>query len=169
MIDGKGYPGTGRKYQDAIKTLYPVACTLKFMVKKSKIVIDYKVMPLEGLWWANNMKTFAKDKNLWFWTAMITQPDFITQKMVGEAIEQLKKKKKDLPSINKLRFEKFKEGKSAQILYIGPYSKEGATTKEIHEHIKSLGGKFDGKKQKHHEIYMSDPRRSAPEKLKTIT
>lgn len=168
MIDGQGDPNTSKEYKEAIETLYPVSYTLKFMVKKSPMAIDYRVGPLEGLWWANDMKTFSKDKSAWLWTAMILQPNFITSKMVDEAIKELKNKKKNIPAISKLRLEYYLENQSAQTLYIGPYSEEGPTIKKIHEHIKSIGGKFDGKNQKHHEIYLSDPRRSAPEKLKTI-
>lgn len=168
MIDGKGYPGTSKEYTDAIETLYPVAYTLKFMIKKGPMQTDYKVGPLEGLWWSKDMNTFTRDKNSWLWTAMIMQPDFITEDMVDEAIKQLKEKKKNLSSIDKLRLQSYKEGKSAQIMYIGSYSEEGPTIQKIHDHIRELGGKFDGIKQKHHEIYMSDPRRTAPEKLKTI-
>lgn len=168
MIDGQGDPNTSKDYKEAIEALYSVSYTLKFMIKKSDMAIDYKVGPLEGLWWTQDMKNFAQDKNSWLWTAMIFQPDFIDQDKLDEAIKIIKNKKKNLPALPKISLQSLKEGESAQIMYIGPFADEGPTITKIHEHIKSLGGKFDGLKQKHHEIYLSDPRRTAPEKLKTI-
>lgn len=170
MIDGKGYPGTSQEYQDAMMTLYPIAYTLKFNMKsKGK---DYVVMPLEGLWWADDMSIFlSKDeeqKNNWLWTSMIMQPDFIIQKDVDLAIKMTKEKDKPLPGLPKLRFETLEEGLSAQIMHIGPYSDETPNIKKIHEFIKDQGGEFDGHTQKHHEVYLSDPRRTKPERLKTI-
>lgn len=167
MIDGKGYPGTSQEYQDAMQTLYPLSYTLKFMIKKKGK--DYVVMPLEGLWWADDMSVFStdffeKNKNQWRWTSMIMQPDLITQKMVEEAIEEVKRKK-DPPSLSKVRFEAFTEGLSAQILYFGSYSEEGPTIERMHNFIEEKGYELRGK---HHEIYLSDPRRTKPERLKTI-
>jgi hypothetical protein len=98
---------------------------------------------------------------------MIMQPEFITQEIVEKAIKEVEKKK-DLHALPKLRFEKFDEGKCAQIMHLGPYSAEEPTIKRLHNFIKSNGYKFSGEKQKHHEIYLSDPRKSAPDKLKTI-
>ncbi len=121
MIDGKGYPVTSQEYQDAMQTLYPLSYTLKFMIKKTGK--DYVVMPLEGLWWAENMKVFTEafmeKKDEWLWTSMIMQPNFITQELVDQAIEDVRKKK-DPPALSKVRFEVFTEGLSAQILYFGP-------------------------------------------------
>jgi len=100
---------------------------------------------------------------------MIMQPDWITQKMIDKAIEITKEKKPELPDIfSDLRLEKFNEGKSAHILYIGSFKDEGPTIDKVHNFIKSQGGSFDGDKQKHHEIYLSDPRKTAPEKLRTV-
>ena len=98
---------------------------------------------------------------------MIMQPEFVTKETVDKAIKEVEKKK-GLPALNKLSFEKFKEGRSAQVMHIGPYAAEEPTIKKLHEYIKSNGFKFSGEKQKHHEIYLSDPRKSAPEKMKTI-
>ncbi len=170
MIDGKGYPGTSQEYQDAMGTIYPISYTLKFMMKtKGK---DYVVMPLEGLWWAEDMEVFASEfmekKEEWMWTSLVMQPDFITQELVNQAITELQQKNKPLPSLSKLRFQTFQEGKCAQILHLGPFSEEGPTIELLHNYIEEIGGTFDGKKQKHHEIYLSDPRRTKPEKLKTI-
>jgi hypothetical protein len=165
MIDGQGNPNTSKDFQDAIEALYSVSYTLKFTVKKEKLGDDYVVMPLEGLWWADDMTEFLKmNKSLWYWTAMIMQPDFITEQMYNRA-NDVAGKKKDLPMLTKMRFEKLAEGKAAQILHIGPFSTEGPTIEKIHAFIAKSGHKIRGK---HHEIYLSDFRKTAPEKLKTI-
>lgn len=164
MIDGSGDPNTSKEYASAIEALYAVSYTIKFMVKKQK-VIDYVVMPLEGLWWADNMNTFSiKNKQSWKWTSLIMQPDFVDRKTVDEAIK-IASAKKDLPSIAGLRFESFEEGLSVQIMYFGPYSEEEPTIGEMHKFILDTGFKLRGK---HHEIYLSDPRKTAPEKIKTV-
>lgn len=165
MVDGEGDPNTSKAFSDAIEALYPVSYTLKFMVKKGPLAIDYGVMPLEGLWWADDMSAFTTgDKDAWKWTLMIMQPEFITKEMVKEAIEEVARKKKPV-SLPLVRFESFKEGKTAQILYVGPFSEEGPTIEKVHQFIQDKGCRRIGK---HHEIYLSDPRRTAPEKLKTI-
>ena len=105
----------------------------------------------------------------WKWTMMIMQPDWITKELIKEAIEYTVEKKPELKSlISKLRFEKYKEGKVAQIMHLGPYSEEGANIEKIHNFIKEKGGTFDGHNQKHHEVYLSDPRKAKPENMKTI-
>ncbi len=165
MIDGEGDPNTSQSFKNAIITLYPLSYTLKFMVKKGEIGIDYGVLPLEGLWWADDMSSFTEGrKDKWKWTLMIMQPDFITRKMVQEAIEQVGVKKNPV-SLPLVRFESFKEGKAAQTMHIGPFSEEGTTIAKVHSHIEEHGHKLTGK---HHEIYLSDIRRAAPEKWKTI-
>jgi hypothetical protein len=163
MIDGSGDPNTSQEYKDAIESLFSLSYTLKFMIRKTKAV-DYAVMPLEGLWWADDMSKFAEDKNLWKWTAMIMQPEQVTKESVAKTIEELEKKKK-LPALSRIRFESFHEGKSAQIMYVGPFSDEGSTIQRIHEFIRQNKGTLTGK---HHEIYLSDPRRVEPRKMKTI-
>jgi hypothetical protein len=162
MIDGQGAPG-GEEYGTALGALYSVAYTLKFMAKA--LGTDFKVMPLEGLWWADDMAAFTEEnKDLWKWTAMILVPDFVTADMVEEAKVQAQEKK-GMPAIAQVRLETYHEGLSAQILYIGPYSGEGETIQRMHQFIEEQGHKLRGK---HHEIYLSDPNRTAPEKLKTI-
>ncbi len=164
MIDGSGDPNTSKEYASAIEALYAVSYTIKFMVKKQK-VIDYVVMPLEGLWWAENMSAFLmKNKQSWKWTSLIMQPDFVDRKTVDEAIK-IASAKKDLPGMAGLRFESFEEGLSVQIMYFGPYSEEEPTIEEMHKFILDTGFKLRGK---HHEIYLSDPRKTAPEKIKTV-
>ena len=168
MVDGTGDPNTSQEYKDTYSILYPVAYTLKFMSKaKGK---DYVVPPPEGLWWADDMDDFLLgNKNKWKWTSMMMVPDFVNKEMFREAIQSVKEKKADLPkTFSKLRFETYNEGKAAQIMYYGPFAEEHATIIKIHEFIKAQGGSFDGQNQKHHEIYLSDPRRTKPEKLKTI-
>jgi len=168
MINGMGSPGEAKEYLDALATLYPIAYKVKFLNKaKSK---DYVVPPLEGLWWADNMSDFTEGKrDKWKWTMMIMQPNWITKEMVDDAIKITKKNKPELlEGIKKLRFEKYTEGKCAQIMHIGPYSEEGPTVKKIHEFVERQKGKFDGHVQKHHEIYLSDPRKAKPENMKTI-
>jgi hypothetical protein len=165
MIDGKGDPNKAQEYAEAVAALYQLAYTVKFHIKKGKPAVDFAVMPLEGLWWVDDMRLFSeKDKSSWKWTMMILQPECVTREIV-EAMRAEVAKKKNPPALSKVRFEAYQEGPSAQILYIGPYAGEGPTIAGIHEHIKQSGRSLRGK---HHEIYMSDPRRSAPEKLKTI-
>ncbi len=164
MLDGKGNPNTATSYQQAVETLYSVSYTLKFMIKKTQAV-DYGVLPLEGLWWADDMSQFsAENKDAWLWTAMIMQPEFVTTDLVEQAKSEAAKKK-DLPALSLMRFEPLHEKRSAQIMHIGPYSDEGPTIARIHEFIQEQGGRLHGK---HHEIYLGDPRRTAPEKLKTV-
>lgn len=169
MIDGQGDPNTSKEYQEAMEALFPVSYKTKFISKKEKSQ-DYVVMPLEGLWWVDNMEDFSTlDKNSWNWTAMIRQPDFITEAMIKKAIEEVQEKKGP-SALSKIRFESFDEGLSAQILHIGPYSDEGPTVEKLHNFIHENGYEFDGSKlgEKHHEIYLSDMRRTKPERLKTI-
>jgi hypothetical protein len=167
MVYGEGDPNTAQEYKDAIEALYSVSYTLKFMIKKGK-AIDYVVMPLEGLWWTDDMTLFSvKNKDIWKWTAMIMQPEYVTEELFNDAIDQVKKKKNP-PALSKVRFKSFHEGLSAHILHIGPFSAEAPTIEKLHDFIKEKGHKFDGLIQKHHEIYLSDPRKSRPEKMKTI-
>jgi len=165
MIDGEGDPNKSQSFEDAIDVLYPLSYALKFMIKRGEMAVDYGVLPLEGLWWADDMSTFSvENKDGWKWTLMIMQPDFVTNEMVQEAIEQVRDKK-DPASLSLVRFESFEEGKAAQIMHIGPFSEEGPTVENVHSYIEESGSKRRGK---HHEIYLSDIRRAAPEKWKTI-
>ncbi len=165
MVDGMGDPNTAKAFTDAIEALFPLAYTLKFMVKKGKKSVDYGVLPLEALWWADDMSAFSTGKkDDWKWTVMIMQPEFITLKMINEATEEVKRKKNPV-SLPLVRFEAFKEGKAAQIMHIGPFSAEGPTIEKVHSFIETNGSRRSGK---HHEIYLSDIRRAAPEKWKTI-
>lgn len=162
-IDGEGDPNTSTGYRDSIQALFSASYAMKFIVKKNE-AIDFRVMPLEGLWWADSMDSFTSGrKSEWKWTSMIAQPDFLTEANLKSAIDRLKGK--EIPALSKLRFEAYEEGLSAQILYVGPFSDEGPTIKKLHDFIERAGHIKTGK---HHEIYMSDVRRTAPSKLKTI-
>src|SRR5512139_2341623 len=151
MINGDGKPAS-QHYVAAVEALFSISYALKFMVKKSKGV-DYTVMPLEGLWWVDDMTKFSVErKDEWKWTSMIMQPKQVVDSDVKLAVEQVRKKK-DLPALAKLKFESFHEGPAAQILHIGPYSAEGPTVAKIHAFIKQSGHGLSGK---HHEIYLSN-------------
>jgi hypothetical protein len=165
MIDGKGAPES-EQFAGSIQALYPIAYTIKFDKKKADGT-DFTVMAMEGLFWADDMAAFmpeTADRQAWQWTLMIMQPDFISKADFNKAKEAAKKKK-DNPFLDKVRFESYAEGKAAQLMHIGPYSAEGPNIQRIHNKIKGIGGKLTGK---HHEIYLSDPRRVAPEKMKTV-
>jgi len=165
MVDGHGDPNTSQSFAEAIEALYPLSYTLKFMVKKGNLGIDYGVLPLEGLWWADDMAAFSTgNKECWQWTLMLMQPEFITEEMVVDATQAVAKKKNPA-ALPLLRFESFEEGKAAQALHIGPFSEEGPTIEKVHSFIKETGSQRIGK---HHEIYLSDMRRTAPERWKTI-
>ena len=168
MVDGQGVPNPEitPAYQQALEALYAVSYKVKFASKK-ELEKDYVVPPLEGLWWADDMTVFTtnRDKSKWQWRMMIMQPDWITQGMIdaGTAVVQ---KQKELPALEKLRFETYEEGLSVQIMHIGSYDNEGPTLAKLHdEFMPENGFDFNGH---HHEIYLSDPRRVAPEKLKTV-
>lgn len=165
MLDGAGDPNHAPAFQTAVETLYAVAYTLKFMLKRGADGIDYGVMPLEGLWWSEEMATFSVErKSDWLWTLLIMQPDFITGTQV-EAAKVEAAKKKDLTALSQLRFEAYHEGLSAQIMHLGPFAAEGPTIATLHTFISNQGYQLRGK---HHEIYLNDLRRTAPEKLKTV-
>ena len=164
MIDGEGDPNQSAAYADAVEALFSISYTIKFLVKKGELAIDYGVMPLEGLWWADDMSQFSvDDKSNWKWTMMIMQPQFVTSAIVEEAMTSVQKKK-GLAALSQMRFESVTEGLCAQILHIGPFTEEGPTIERVHEFIDARGTKTG----KHHEIYLSDIRRAAPEKWRTI-
>ena len=166
MIDGSGDPNTAPAYRAAIEALYSVAYKLKFMSKKD-LDRDYTVPPLEGLWWAADMQAFAqkRDKSQWQWTMMIMVPEWISNDMVEQARADACEKK-ELAALPAMRFEIYDEGLSVQIMHIGAYDDEGPTLERMHkEFLPAHNLTFGGK---HHEIYLSDPRRVSPEKLKTV-
>jgi len=164
MIDGVGDPNVSPEYRQAMEALFSLSYALKFRVKK-EIGVDYVVMPLEGLWWTDDPSQFSMtNKAIWKWTAMIMQPEYVTYEFFEKALAEVKRKK-GLPTLDRVRFETYHEGLSAQIMHIGPYAAEEPTIAKLHSFIRDNGYELNGK---HHEIYLSDPRRTAPEKLKTV-
>jgi len=174
MIDGaieKGKePANSPGFQEATPALYGIAYTLKFMLKKRKTKpINYPVMALEGLWWVQDGMFDITIKDNWFYTLMIMQPDVITQEIFAEGLEQIRKKKGDSPALSKLRLGCYDEGLSVQVMHIGPYAAEPATIERMRLFAIENGCRDRvGSGGKHHEIYMGDPRRVSPEKLKTV-
>lgn len=165
MIDGEGNPNTAQAYKDSVEALYSLSYTLKFMVKRMPVGTDYGVMPLEGLWWADSMEDFSVErKDDWKWTSLLLQPDFITPDLV-EAARRQAAAKKTLPALPLIRLERLEEGRCAQVLHIGPYAEEEPTIKLLHGFIREQGLALRGT---HHEIYLGDPRRAAPDRLQTI-
>ena len=164
MVDGKGDPNNSKEFSDAVAALFAVSYTVKFKIKKGEMALDYGVMPLEGLWWADDMSKFSiHDKSNWKWTLMIMQPDFVTREMIEASVSEVTKKKNPA-AISKIRFESFSEGRCAQILHIGPFSEERPNIEKIHEFINTKS-KLIGK---HHEIYLSDIRKADPKNWKTV-
>lgn len=163
MVDGEGDPNTAASYREAVEALYSVSYFIKFVLKKQH-GLDYVVMPLEGLWWADDLSSFQRgDRQDWKWTMMIMQPPEVSKEMVQAALAGVQARK-GLPGLGRLRFEAFQEGRSAQILHVGPFSAEGPTIQRVHDYISgrsTLRGK-------HHEIYLSDVRKAAPENWRTI-
>ena len=164
MVDGQGDPNTAARYQHAVEALFTLSWTMRFALKRAG-VLDYKVMPLEGLWWTPDMADFStSDKDAWHWTAFMVQPDVVDEAVLAEA-SAAAREKRDLPALDDVRLERWTEGRCAQVLHVGPYSAEGPTIEALHAFIAECGLELRGK---HHEIYLGDPRRSAPEKLRTI-
>jgi len=166
MVDGYGDPNTAQAYQDALEALYALAYKIKF-TSKQVLDKDYTVPPLEGLWWAEDMAAFTtrRDKSQWYWTMMIMQPAWITPAMFEEA-QAAVAKQKGLPALAKVRLETYHEGLSVQIMHFGSYDDEGPTLARLHHEFMPANSYVPN--GKHHEIYLGDPRRVAPEKLKTV-
>lgn len=164
MIDGHGDPNTSGEYRDAVSALFSVSYAARFALKRAG-VIDFGVMPLEGLWWASDMAAFSvDDKSAWDWTMLIMQPDEVTAGVLADAKVRAAAKV-PVTALERLRLERYAEGLAAQVLHVGPYSAEGPAIASLHAFIAEQGRELVGK---HHEIYLGDPHRSAPEKLKTI-
>ncbi|HEX5837737.1 MAG TPA: GyrI-like domain-containing protein [Anaerolineales bacterium] len=174
MIDGaieKGSePGKSASFAEATQALYSISYTLKFMLKKRKTnAVDYPVMSLEGLWWVENGVFDITIKDNWFYTLMILQPDVITSEIFAEGLEQVRKKKGDSPYLARVRLDHFEEGTCVQMMHIGPYATEPATVGMMRSFAGEKGYRDDvGLGGKHHEIYLGDPRKADPARLKTI-
>ena len=165
MTDGHGDPNTAPAYAAAVQALYSVAYTIRFALKRGAPAVDAPVMPMEGLWWTPDMAAFSTaDKSQWDWTMMIVVPEQVTAAVVEDA-RVAAARKHPLASLDRLRLERFAEGRCAQVLHVGPYRDEGPTVAAQHAFIAEHGYALRGK---HHEIYLGDPRRSAPERLRTI-
>ena len=166
MVDGHGDPNLSPGYAAALAALYPVAYAVKFL-SKQELGRDYVVPPLEGLWWAQDMAAFTtrRDKSSWSWTLMIATPDWLTAGQVESARASVAAKRPAL-AVDRLRLEDLEEGLCAQTLHVGPFDEEGPVLADLHERfLPEHGLTMTGK---HHEIYLSDPRRTAPERLRTI-
>ncbi|MDP1731504.1 MAG: GyrI-like domain-containing protein [Devosia sp.] len=163
-VDGQGDPNKAEGYQQGLNWIYSVSYALKF-ASKAELGKDYAVMPLETLWWADDMADFtARKKDDWRWTQMVMTPAFVSEKMYEAAVEKTRKKLGDPPA--SLRFEPYREGLAAQILHIGSYDDEAPTIKRLHEEFIPRNGLIEN--GLHHEIYLSDPRKTEAAKLRTI-
>lgn len=173
-VDGQGDPNTSPSYAQAMEILYG----LSFTVKMSKMsgetperYFDYVVPPLEGLWWTDEPGfdgTAPADKSRFRWTSLIRQPDFVTEEVFSWASELLARKKPELP-LERARFQRWEEGLCAHVLHVGPYDSEGATIDRLYTFTEAAGYAADfSETRRHHEIYLGDPRRTAPERLKTV-
>ena len=164
MIDGKGSPDAA-EFQDAIGALYSTAYTTKFRSKAAGRV-DFVVPPLEALWWADDESAFEENRrDEWQWTLMLIQPDQVSEEDSADALEVLDKKGKITAAHRSMRTEQLEEGRVVQCLYVGPYDSMGGAISTMHAFAESNGLELAGK---HHDVYLSDPRRTAPEKLKSV-
>jgi len=164
VVDGIGDPSTAPAYTAAVQTLYAVSYGTRGLVKAAGGEV-WTVMPLEGLWWADDWAAFTSGhRDEWRWRMMIAQPEVVTAPMVAEALE-LAVRKGRAPAGERLRLEVLDEGEALQVMHHGPYAEEGPTIAALHASISALGLAPSGP---HHEIYLSDPRRSAPERMRTI-
>ena len=166
MLDGRGDPDAAPAYADALRTLYPVAYALKFL-SRNELGRDYTVMPLEALWWADDMAAFttARDRSLWRWTVMPLTPEWLGAEHFAEAVAAVQRKG-GAPAIDAIRLETLDEGLVVQTLHVGPYDEEGPVLATMHDEvIPSLSLRMTGR---HHEVYLGDPRRTAPQRLRTI-
>ena len=162
-IDGHGDPNTSPVYAEAVEALYSLAYTIKFAVKK--LGTDYTVAPLEGLWWVEDMAEFSiQRKDQWDWRMLIMQPEPVEAALVEQCRAEALKKK-GLAALERIELLNFHEGLAMQIMYLGAYADEGPTIARLHTFIAESGYERSGR---HHEIYLGDPRRAAPEKLKTV-
>ena len=170
MIDGKGAPDEGAKepttdFQRAFAALFPVVYTIKFRLKRDGLAMP--ILPLEALWFTGPDEGF--DMNVppeqWGWRVLMIVSDDVTPQVFDEAVAEVRRKKGDSDALAKLRFERWREGRCAQIMHVGPYSEERPTIERLHAFIAAQGRLPRGA---HHEIYMGDPRRGDPAKLKTV-
>jgi len=165
-VAGSGDPNTATAYVEAVEALYAVAYTVKFTSKRGG-GRDLVVGPLEGLWYADDASVFsARDKAAWSWTMMISQPDWVSDTQIEEAVTAARTKKKALPALDLLRIERLDEGLCAQLLHVGSYDDEAPALARLHGEVLPRAGLREG--GRHHEVYLGDPRKVAPQKLRTV-
>lgn len=171
MVDGKGDPNSNPNFQRAIELLYSLSFTIKMSKVKGRQpdgVTEYVVPPLEGLWWIDNGDFSFEQRDNWTWTLMIRQPEFVTTDFFKPICSELKSKKPEM-SVDRARFETFHEGLCVHMMHVGPFVTEPETMEKIDAFIKTNGLKDRvGNGGKHHEIYLSDPRKAKPESMKTV-
>ncbi|NQX34774.1 GyrI-like domain-containing protein [Herbiconiux sp. VKM Ac-2851] len=169
MLDGRGDPNTASAFGEAVQALYPVAYGVKAAARR-QLDRDHVVMPLEGLWWSDDWADFtsARDKSRWSWTLMILQPDWITSELVDTAMATARAKRAEgeHDALDRLRFEQLDEGLCVQTLHLGPFDDEGPVLARMHDEV--IPGEGLRMRGRHHEVYLSDRRRTAPERLRTI-
>lgn len=165
MIDGQGDPNTSPAYAEAVEALFALSYALKFAVRNGPLAVDYRVMPLEGLWWADDPASFhSRARSAWKWTMMVMQPDPVDAALVEQARSTVAARR-SVAALGRVRFERFAEGPAAQTLHVGPFSEEGPTIQRVHDWIQETGARLAGK---HHEIYLSDVRKADPARWKTV-
>ncbi|HHT04753.1 MAG TPA: transcriptional regulator [Hydrogenispora sp.] len=171
MADGSGDPNNNPEFQQATELLYGLSYTIKMSKKKGKEpdgYFEYVVPPLEGLWWIDEGLFSLEKRDNWKWTLMIRQPEFVNEELIQWATTELMRKKPELTT-KKARFEVFEEGLCVQIMHVGPYSTEPETMKKVEAFLLEHGLKNRlSSGGKHHEIYLSDPRKAKPERMKTV-
>jgi hypothetical protein len=165
QIEAGHMPGDSPNFAESTQAIYSAAYTLKFALKQRKEApIDFPVMALEGLWWTETGAYDLQKADGWKYTLLILQPEQITQEMFAEAVVKINKKKTN-PALARLRLAEFSEGRCIQIMHIGPYADEARTLQKMDEYAAAHGLRLHGK---HHEIYLGDPRKAQPEKMKTV-
>ena len=166
LADGRGDPNTSPVYQEAVTALFTLAYKVKFLSKR-ELGHDYVVMPLEGLWWSEDLAMFtsSRDKSRWSWTLMNLVPDWITAEHL-DAVRAALARSAGAASLGRVRLERYEEGLSVQTLHVGPFDDEGPVLEAMHhEFLPAHALRMTGR---HHEIYLSDPRRTDPSRLRTI-
>jgi hypothetical protein len=164
-VAGKGDPNADPAYSEAVEALYAVAYTVKFAGKRAGR--DFVVGPLEGLWYADDASVFsARDKARWSWTMLVSLPSWVSETEVEAAASVARRKKKALPALDRVRIEALDEGLCMQLLHVGPYDDETPALARLHGEV--LPAESLRERGRHHEVYLSDPRRTAPDKLKTV-
>lgn len=164
MVDGAGDPEGSALFEASVGALFALAYAIKFALKKGPMALDFAVMPLEGLWWADDMAHFMAARDRWRWTLMVMQPPVVDAALV-EAARRDVARKKGPGRLEAVRLERFDEGRAAQLLHVGPFAEEGPSVQRLHRFIADQGLALRGR---HHEIYLSDIRRSPPHQWRTV-